>query len=87
LVHPSTSTYKPSSTQDDPFYPICGVVVETTGHILWSCLSTRDAWSICGKRLQKTSVENEEFIHIVEELLDKLDDEEFSILALVARNL
>jgi len=56
--------------------------VETTGHILWSCLSTRDAWSICGKRLQKTSVENEEFIHIVEELLDKLDDEEFSILGI-----
>jgi len=22
---------------DDPLCPICGVVVETTGHILWSC--------------------------------------------------
>jgi hypothetical protein len=32
-------------------------------------------------------MENEKFIHIVEELQDKLDDEEFSILAVVARNL
>jgi hypothetical protein len=32
-------------------------------------------------------VDNDEFIHIVEELQDKFNDEEFFILAVVARNL
>jgi hypothetical protein len=32
-------------------------------------------------------VDNDEFIHIIEELQDKFDDEEFFILAVVARNL
>jgi hypothetical protein len=42
---------------------------------------------MCGRRIQKNNVKNDEFIHIVEERLDKLDDEEFSTLAVVARNL
>jgi len=32
-------------------------------------------------------MENGEFIHIVEELQDKLDNEEFALLAVMARNL
>jgi hypothetical protein len=53
--------------EDDPFCPICGIVMETTWHMLWSCPAARDTWSMCGRRLQKCSVKNEEFIHIVEE--------------------
>jgi len=71
---------------DDPICPICGVVVETTGHVLWRCPLTKDARSMCGSILQKSSIENVEFIHTVKELQDKLDDEEFSTLAVVARN-
>jgi hypothetical protein len=65
----------------------CGADGETTGHILWKCMMAKDTWSMCGSRLQKSNVENGEFTHIVEELEDKLDDEEFALLAVVGRNL
>lgn len=35
---------------DDQFCPICGVIVETTGYMQWSCPLARDAWSIFGRR-------------------------------------
>jgi hypothetical protein len=72
---------------EDRFYPICGADGETTEHILWKCMVARDSWSMYGRRLQKSNVENGEFIHIVEELQDKLDNEEFALLAVVDRNL
>lgn len=72
---------------NDILCPICGTYVNTMGHILWSYLAARDAWSMYGRRLQKSSVEKEKFIHIVEELEDILDDDDFALLVVVARNL
>lgn len=38
----------------DPLCSICGLEVETMGHILWSCLVARDTWGMCGRKLQKS---------------------------------
>jgi hypothetical protein len=84
---PTKANFVKMKVQEDPFCPIYGSDGETTWHILWKCTVARETWSMCGRRLQKSNVENGEFIHIVEELQDKLDDEEFALLAVVARNL
>lgn len=67
--------------------PIRGLEAETMGHILWSCPMARDAWSICGRKLQKSCAVNDEFIHVVEVLQNKLEDDDIELMALVARNL
>lgn len=43
--------------------------------------------SMCGRKLQKSYSVNEEFIHIVEGLQNKLEDEDIELLEVVARNL
>lgn len=71
----------------DPLCPICRLEAETTGHALWSCPATRDASNMCKRKLQKSRVENEDFIHIVETLHNKLDNDGLELLAVVAKNL
>jgi hypothetical protein len=47
----------------------------------------RDAWGMRGRKLQKSCKEDEEFIYIVEDLQHKLENDEFELMAVVARNL
>jgi hypothetical protein len=84
---PTKAYFVKRKVVEDLLCPFCGVDGETTRHILWKCSMAKDKWSMCGRRLQKRNVENGEFTHIVEELQDKLYDEEFALLAVVGRNL
>jgi hypothetical protein len=39
---------------EDPLYPLMrGIEAEATGHVLWGCPATKDAWNICGSKIQK----------------------------------
>jgi ribonuclease HI len=51
----------------DPFCPICGLEIETVGHILWECSSAMDVWGVC-KAFQKRSITGQSFISLVEEI-------------------
>jgi hypothetical protein len=84
---PTKANFVKRKVVEDLLYPFCEADEETTGYILWKCTMAEDTWSMCGSRLQKSNVENGEFTHIMEELKDKLDDEEFALLAVVGRNL
>lgn len=39
---------------EDPLYPLRGIEAEAeaTGHVLWGCPATKDAWNICGSKIQ-----------------------------------
>jgi hypothetical protein len=55
--------------------PICGTEEETTLHILWNCESTKDVWSSMSRTFQKSWCRGPTFIHVVEGLLERGDDE------------
>ena len=55
------------------------------GHVLWSYLAAKDIWSWCGSKIQKESIENAEFVFILEELFQYLGKEDMELMAVVAR--
>jgi hypothetical protein len=50
----------------DPLFPLCSVEVETTGHVLWGCAATKAIWSMIGRKIQKRSIGDKDFVFIVE---------------------
>ncbi|XP_059429095.1 uncharacterized protein LOC132162892 [Corylus avellana] len=72
---------------EDPLCPVCGIKVETTWHVLWSCPVAKDIWSRCNRKTQKSSVNQEEFMLIWEELLQHLNIEDMELMAVVARQI
>lgn len=56
-------------------------------YILWGCPMARDVLSVCDRKLQKNGFMNEEFIHIMEILQNKLEDADLELIAVVACNL
>lgn len=71
----------------DPFCPLCGLVAETTGHILWECGTTKDVWSLCGQKIQKRSIEHEDFVAIIEILQRDMEPNDMELIVVVARTL
>jgi hypothetical protein len=71
----------------DPSCPICGLVVETSYHILWDCSSARDAWSECGRKLQKSAFQTSTFIQVVDNIFKICEMEEIKIFVGVAQRL
>lgn len=70
----------------DPLCPICGLEVETTGHASLNCPAARNTWSMCCRKLHKSCME-EKFIHIVEDLHNKLENDGFELMADVRNSL
>jgi hypothetical protein len=46
----------------DPTCPICERDVETGIHILWTCPSAMDVWSVCNRKIQKCFFQSTKFI-------------------------
>jgi ribonuclease HI len=67
--------------------PICGLETESITHILWSCSSAMDVWSVCGKTFQKSHFCGSDFLQLVEEMFNKCDREEFGFFVRIARQI
>ena len=48
----------------DPLCPICGLKIETMGHILWNCGSGKDVWLESTRKLQKSTSDEVDFLHL-----------------------
>jgi hypothetical protein len=72
---------------DDPLCPICGLATETLAHILWSCPSAKDVWMECNPRIHKCTSDEVDFIYIMAQLMERLDDEQMCLVATVARQI
>jgi ribonuclease HI len=70
---------------NDPLCVICGLQVESVGHVLWSSASAKDVWLECCRRIQKSTSDEDDFLNIFEKLMGKLETEEVSFMACVAR--
>ena len=65
--------------------PICGLVAESIDHILWSCPSTKDVWTECPSKISKCMSDETSFIHIITQLVARVDEDEMQLLATIAR--
>jgi hypothetical protein len=78
--------YKKRITEDS-LCPVCKSEIETVGHILWSCESSKDVWAECGRSIQKCHSAEEGFPDILEKLVDRLSEEEMQLAVGVARQI
>jgi tRNA(Ile2) C34 agmatinyltransferase TiaS len=68
----------------DPMCPMCGVAVESVGHILWNCQSAKDVWLECPTAIQKTTSDEVSFREVVQKMRDILDGANFLLFVTVA---
>jgi ribonuclease HI len=86
-ILPTRGNLRRRKITDDYLCPICGLSEETTVHILWQCPSAVDVWSIGSAKLQKSSCSGKNFRQIVEDILEKSDQEDVILFAGIARRL
>jgi hypothetical protein len=55
---------------------ICGLQIETVGHVIWSCASAKDVWLECCRIIQKSTSDEDDFLNIFEKLIGKLETKE-----------
>lgn len=70
---------------EDTLCPICRREGETVEHILWTCESAKDVWSVCIPKIQKCPALETSFANIITFLAGKLDEEELHLVTVVAR--
>lgn len=71
----------------DPLCPLCGVLSESTGHILWDCASSTAVWMECNKTIQKLSIAEDDGLCLFEKLMEKLDDDDLILVSCLARRI
>jgi hypothetical protein len=50
------------------------VEAETTGHVLWGCPAAKAIWSLCGRKIKKRSMELEDFVFTVQDIIIRVLD-------------
>jgi hypothetical protein len=60
---------------------------ETIHHIIWASPSAQDVWSVSGRELQKCRRGRDDFLAVVEEIMNLPREETMSIFALTARGI
>jgi hypothetical protein len=71
----------------DPLCLICGLEVETVGHALWSYSAARDVWLERNKKIHKRMSNEDAFVNIFEQLLDRLEEVDIELAACIARHI
>ncbi|KAG6625150.1 hypothetical protein CIPAW_16G076300 [Carya illinoinensis] len=69
---------------EDPACPVCGLQPETVEHILWSCASARDVWSLSSRKLQKAGPLFHHFRELVEVFIEALDIKDLKVFAVTS---
>jgi hypothetical protein len=70
---------------DSPLCPICNQVKESVEHIVWLCPSAVDVWSCGSRKIQKSTCSNMSFANLFEELVERFDQQQLEVFAVVAR--
>lgn len=70
-----------------PLCPICSLEIETIGHIFWSCPSARDLWTECRHKIYKSTSDENDFMSIMEKLMERASVEKMQMVAIVARQI
>lgn len=70
---------------EDPLCPTCGIMEETTGHVLRGCPAAQAVWSMCSSKIQKRSIAQEDFMLVVENLHRFLDQADMELVAVLAQ--
>ena len=63
----------------DNRFPICCRCLESTIHALWECAAAQDVWASSVKILQKGCTGQNDLLHLLEYLLDRLSLEEVEV--------
>jgi hypothetical protein len=80
-ILPTRSNLHKKKIVEDDLCPICGQDQESTLHILWTCSSAIDAWSVGPRRFQiKHSMDFTKFVQLVDDVLDHCEQEEINFL-------
>jgi hypothetical protein len=70
---------------EDPLCLICSRTPETISHVLWNCPATRDVRLESPPRIQKCAIEEDSFLNIFSNLLEKFGEEDMQFIAITAR--
>lgn len=71
----------------DSLCPMCGLLPETTGHIIWRCDSSKAVCMECSRKVQKLSIAEDDGMCLFEQLLDKLDEDKLLLVSCLARSI
>lgn len=71
----------------DPLCPLCGMYLETIGHVLWSCATATTVWIECKRKIQKLSIWETYGLLLFEQWKDHLEDEDLELVVFLARRL
>lgn len=71
----------------DPLCPLCGMYLETIGHVLWSCATATAVWIECKRKIQKLSIWETYGLLLFEQWKDHLEDEDLELVVFLARRL
>ncbi|XP_062155219.1 uncharacterized protein LOC133863283 [Alnus glutinosa] len=82
---PTKANLAQKMNNQDPSCPICQQQVEIVFHILWECPSSMTVWQEGSRRIQKLVVESDDGLGLGQQLLLKLETEEFVKAMTVAR--
>ena len=58
---------------------VCTREPESTIHALWDCAAVRDIWAGSSRKLQKARHGQPDMIHLMEELLEQLNQDELEL--------
>jgi hypothetical protein len=69
----------------DPLCPICSREPENVFHILWTCPSSVAVWQDSSRCIQKLSLVESDSLGFIQQLLEKLEDNDFIEAVTLAR--
>ncbi|XP_023892052.1 uncharacterized protein LOC112004058 [Quercus suber] len=78
-IFPMKGNLARSRIVKDGMCELCKQETEMVLHVLWGCGVARDVWAGCKGRIQKRVGSRANFIHLFEEMMDKLEVEELEL--------
>lgn len=71
----------------DCLCPMCGIMVESSGHIIWDCDSSTAVRMDCPRKIQKLSNSVEDGLGWFASLMEKLDEDDLCLVSVLARSI
>jgi ribonuclease HI len=68
----------------DPLCQLCGVEVETSGHLLWQCKVVSAIWALAPRKIQKCVIPDGDFLSILQYISSRVDLTDLELVAVIA---